>query len=228
MTQCFQWELHLQNKMNSGQACTKGLKFMYSGQILFLLPKTQVHATFLNMHQWESAMRTNTVMKTNGEWDTNSSACINPYTTCQHPESAKEILAKGNSWATVVGNSEGEKWTYWRTKLSFCCLYQYSKNWMMTKVLGKNGNDRCHENSKNMAHHLQYAQCYTTSTSFLNVPSTYEDNFRQQNLSTVLQIPNNKSFWCTIYRITGTTLCFLNNTMNNKCGKNKTDAFTLV
>ena len=65
---------------------------------------------------------------------------------------------------------------------------------MMTKVLGKNGNDRCHKNSKNMAFHLQYAQRYTASTAFLNVPSTYEDNFQQQNLSTVLQIPNNKSF----------------------------------
>jgi len=31
------------------------------------------------------------------EQDTNSSTHINPYTTCQHPESAKEILAKGNS-----------------------------------------------------------------------------------------------------------------------------------
>jgi len=38
---------------------------------------------------------------------------------------------------------------------------------MMIKVLGKNGNDSCHENSKNMAFHLQYAQCYTASTSFL-------------------------------------------------------------
>jgi len=31
------------------------------------------------------------------ERDTNSRARINPYTTCEHPESAKEILAKGNS-----------------------------------------------------------------------------------------------------------------------------------
>jgi len=64
----------------------------------------------------------------------------------------------------------------------------------MTKVLGKTGNDSCHQNSKNMAFHLQYAQCYTASTSFPNVPSTYEENFQQQNPSTVLQIPNNKSF----------------------------------
>lgn len=46
---------------------------------------------------------------------------------------------------------------------------------------------------QNMAFHLQCAQCYTVSTSFLNVPSTYENNFLQHNLSTALQIPNNKS-----------------------------------
>jgi hypothetical protein len=64
---------------------------------------------------------------------------------------------------------------------------------MTIKVLGKNGNDSCHENSKNMPFHVQYAQYHTASTSFLNVPSTYENNIQQQNLSTDLQIPNNKS-----------------------------------
>jgi hypothetical protein len=113
-THCFWWELHLQNKMKSGQPCTRGLKFMYSGQILFLLPKTQVHTTFLNMHQWEAAIRNNTVMKTNRANEIQIVAHThNTYITCRHHESAKIILAKGKSWATVVGNSEGEKWTYW-------------------------------------------------------------------------------------------------------------------
>jgi hypothetical protein len=47
--------------------------------------------------------------------------------------------------------------------------------------------------AKNMAFHLQYAECFTALTSFLNVPATYENNFQHQTLSTVLQIPNNRT-----------------------------------
>lgn len=35
--------------------------------------------------------------------------------------------------------------------------------------------------AKNMAFHLQHAKCVTALTCFLNVPSTYENNFQKQN-----------------------------------------------